>query len=267
MPEGHTIHRLAREHTAHFAGAPVSLSSPQGRFRAAAEVLDGITLRRVDAYGKHLFYRFDGDRVVHVHLGLYGKWWPFTPPAPPTTHQVRLRIDDGAHGADLTGPTTCELLTTEGAAGVTARLGPDPLRRDADPDRAWSRLARRRGPIGVAIMDQAVVAGVGNVYRAEALFVNGIHPEQPGSSLTRDQWDALWSTLVRMLRQGVTDGRIVTVDPDELGVARRAIPTAEGRYVYKREACIRCGNAIRRWDLAGRWAYACPVCQPLAARP
>ena len=74
MPEGHTIHRIAREHRSHFVGDDVRVSSPQGRF-VDAERLTGRALRAVEAYGKHLFYEFDGRRYVHVHLGLFGRVW------------------------------------------------------------------------------------------------------------------------------------------------------------------------------------------------
>ena len=195
---------------------------------------------------------------MHVHLGLYGKFWPFSPPGQPTERQVRLRLEGATAGFDLTGPTVCELLDPDGVASVLNRLGPDPLRKDADPDRAWVKLARRRGPIGVAIMDQTVVAGVGNVFRAESLFVHRIHPERPANTLARPEWDGLWSTLRAMLRKGIRSGRIVTVDPRDPDV-----DDGRTRYVYKQDACARCGTPIRRWDLAGRWAYACERCQPL----
>src|SRR5205814_8469026 len=106
MPEGHTIHRLARDHTRAFGRGPVEVSSPQGRFAGGAALVSGTTLKKVDAYGKHLFYRFEGDRIVHVHLGLFGKFWPFVPPAPAVNgRQVRMRLLGPAAGTDLSGPT------------------------------------------------------------------------------------------------------------------------------------------------------------------
>ena len=256
VPEGHTIHRIARDHTRTLAGRPVGLSSPQGRFAAGAALLDGTTLRSVEAWGKHLFYRFEGDRVLHIHLGLYGKFWPWVPPGTDSHRQVRLRLTGEAHGYDLTGPTACEVVGLDERAAVLARLGPDPLRRDADPSIVPARLLRRRGPLGVALMDQSVVAGIGNVYRAEALFVHGLHPELPSNTLTADQWVDLWATLVRMLRDGVRQRRIVTVRADP------RVHDGRQRYVYKQDLCAYCATPIRRWDLAGRWAYACERCQP-----
>jgi endonuclease-8 len=164
MPEGHALHRLARDHSGYFAGKPVAVTSPQGRFSEGAARVDGVRLERVTAYGKHLFYEWASGDVVHVHLGLFGKFWTFgapTAPAPRDTVRMRLRAD--GHTVDLTGPTECRLTDDAGVAAVLARLGPDPIRRDGDPERAWPKLQRRASPIGLALMDQSVIAGVGNV--------------------------------------------------------------------------------------------------------
>ena len=258
MPEGHTIHRLARLHNERLAGKPLAVSSPQGRFAESAALLDGSVLRKVEPYGKHLFYDWGGGRFVHVHLGLYGKFLDG-----PTSGQVRMRMDDGAGTvADLVGATACELIDPETRVGILARLGPDPLGRRPDPERAWKRISTSSTPIGKALMDQSVLAGVGNVYRAEALFALGVHPERPARQLTRDQFEQLWSWIVKALKLGLNEGRIITVGPPEDKRRRSRIPTDEGRYVYKQEHCRRCGTEVRRWDMAGRWAYACPCCQP-----
>jgi endonuclease-8 len=270
VPEGHTIHRLARDHAEWFAGRTVSVSSPQGRFAAGAAQLDGRQLVTTDAYGKHLFHRYDDGRSVHVHLGLFGKVFHHAlaphsgPPQPRET--VRYRViaagRDGGHAIDLVGATACELLTEPEVEAIVARLGPDPIRDDADPERAWAALQRRSVGIGRALMDQAVLAGVGNVYRAEVLFVHGLHPEVASRDVDRATWDAMWSTLVTWLRRGVKERRIITVDPKEVGVTRSRIRRADATYVYHQAQCRRCHTPVRRYDLAGRWAYACETCQP-----
>ncbi|MTV24364.1 Fpg/Nei family DNA glycosylase [Nitriliruptoraceae bacterium ZYF776] len=272
MPEGHTLHRLARDHAAMFAGHPVAVSSRNGRFADAAALLDGAVLTATDAYGKHLFHRFEGDRTVHVHLGLFGKVLhqrlvdgddPDAPRAPAEPRETsRYRVVGPSDAIDLVGATACDLLGPDEVDALVARLGPDPLRRDADPDRAWAALQRRSVGIGRALMDQAVVAGIGNVYRAEILFVHGLHPEVPAREVPREVWDAMWADLVTWLRRGVRQRRIVTVDPDEAGKPRSRMRRDEATYVYKQETCRRCGDDVRRWDLAGRWAYACETCQP-----
>lgn len=271
MPEGHTIHRLARDLKPLLVGRPLGASSPQGRFDDGAAVLDGRVLRRIEPYGKHLFFDFEGGVLVHVHLGLYGK---FTvqrhvdaPPAPPRG-AVRLRLDTGAVTVDLNGPTDCSLVTRADRRAILARLGPDPIRPNADGTAALARIARSRAPIGTLLLDQAVIAGVGNVFRAEALFVTGINPHRAGLDLAGVEADALWTTITAMLRQGVRDGRIVTVDPAEVGFpSRRRVPRGEATYVYKRAHCLRCGSPISTVTLAARTCYFCAVDQPLPASP
>jgi endonuclease VIII len=262
VPEGHTIHRLARDHASWFAGQRVQVSSASGRFADAAALLDGQILEATDAYGKHLFHRYEGPRYVHIHLGLFGKVPVHDAPAPPPRATSRYRVAGAERAIDLIGATACDLLTADEVDAILARLGPDPIRRDADPDRAWAALQRRSIGIGRALMDQAVLAGVGNVYRAEVLFVHGLHPDVPAREVSRETWESMWSTLVEWLRRGVRQRRIITTDPAEIGTPRSRMRRDQSLYVYKQDACKRCGDAIRRWDLAGRWGYACETCQP-----
>jgi endonuclease VIII len=245
-----------------FAGDRVRVGSPQGRFADAARLLDGTTLIGTDAVGKHLFHRYDTGTVVHVHLGLFGRFFPHPVPPPAPRDTVRYRVVGSERTVDLVGATACELLGDDEVAGIVARLGPDPLRRDADPDRAFAALQRRTVPIGRVLLDQKVVAGVGNVYRAELLYVHGLHPELPARTVTAERWAEMWATLVTWMRSGVRMRRIVTVEPAEVGTPRSRIRRSDATYVYRQQTCRRCGTPIRRWDLAGRWAYACETCQP-----
>ena len=262
MPEGHTIHRLALDHRRDLVGPPLAITSPQGRAGVAAERLDGRALVGIDPHGKHLFYRFERGETLHVHLGLYGRFRRFAVPGPVPRPTVRLRLRGAEWLVDLIGPTVCSLVDPAAEAAIRLRLGPDPLRRDADPEEAWRRLRRRRISIGAALLDQRILAGVGNVFRAEALFVCGIDPRRPCPAITRADFDAIWTTVEAMLRLGVKDRRIVTVDPKELGVPRSRIPAHSARYVYRRPECLRCGAPVERFMLAARWAYRCPACQP-----
>jgi endonuclease-8 len=265
VPEGHTIHRIARDHGALLAGRPVSVASPQGRFSDSASRLDGRVLDGIEPYGKHLFYDWGDGDVVHVHLGLFGKYRVHRHPGaapPPPVGAVRMRLATDEVTVDLAGPTDCSLGTPGDRDAIVARLGPDPLRRDADPKAFVNRVTRSRAPIGGLLLDQSVVAGVGNVYRAEALFVHGIHPTTPGRSLDPAEAGALWDTVGAMLRQGVKDNRIVTVSREELGKPRSRVTRAEATYAYKQSTCRRCGSTIERFELANRTAYACPTCQP-----
>jgi endonuclease-8 len=267
VPEGHTLHRLAREQTTLFAGRPVHVTSPQGRFAAGAELLDGRVLDEVTAYGKHLLACF-GAEILHVHLGLYGTFTGGTgvPPAPRGALRMRW-LADGPDGAgvwtDLRGPTTCEVLTPPAVDGLLARLGPDPLRRGADGAAAYARIARSRTPIGALLMDQSVLAGVGNVYRAELLFRHHLSPFRPGRDVDPGLWARMWADLVTLMRSGVRMGRIVTTLPEHRTRRRGAATRADAHYVYRRTGlpCRVCGTEVRTQVMVGRNLYWCPVCQ------
>ena len=269
MPEGHTLLRLALDLDAAFGGRHVRVTSPQGRFEESAAILDGRVLRAAEATGKHLFLDFDQEDVVHVHLGLYGKLaGPRGPPRrgrrPAPVGAVRMRlVADGAdgHGAgtaygDLRGATQCALVTPAEREAVLDRIGPDPLKPDADPDRAWQRIRRSRAPIGGLLMDQSVLAGVGNVYRAEVLFRHRLDPMRPGRTLRVSQWQAVWDDLVELM----AGGRAQRPDRDAAPRGPRGGPPAAAarrrtgqHYVYRRD-----GQAA--WSAGRR-------CGPGAGRP
>ncbi|WP_395105752.1 Fpg/Nei family DNA glycosylase [Actinomadura sp. SCN-SB] len=268
MPEGHTIHRLAAEHRRLFGGWRVGASSPQGRFAAGARLLDGRVVVDADAHGKHLLVGFDGDRVLHVHLGIYGTYGMGAGVAPAPTGAVRLRLVGEAGWADLRGPNVCEVLDRGEVKVLRDRLGADPLRADADPEVAWRRIARTRTCVGVLLLDQSVVAGPGNIYRAEVLFRQGVHPGVQGRALGRRRWEAIWDDLVVLMAEGVRTGRIDTVRPEHTPEAMGRPPRVDDHggevYVYRRAGlpCLVCGHGVRTAVLAGRNLFWCPVCQP-----
>ena len=265
MPEGHTLHRLARLHQRRYAGAPVRVSSPQGRFAAAS--VDGQELRQATAWGKHLFHHYVGGTTVHVHLGLYGKFteWPRSADEamPDPVGAVRMRMVGAEYGTDLRGPTVCEVIDEAQVADVVARLGPDPLRRDADPAWPWARISKSRRPIGALLMDQTIIAGVGNVYRAELLFRHGIDPYRSGRAIGDAEFAAAWTDLVELMKVGLRRGKIITVRPEHDHGAPSYGPGRPRTYVYRRagEACRVCGTAIRTAELEGRNVFWCPTCQ------
>ncbi|WP_031070495.1 Fpg/Nei family DNA glycosylase [Streptomyces sp. NRRL S-118] len=267
MPEGHTIHRLAADHRERFGGRSVRVTSPQGKFSDAAALLDGTVLETAEAHGKHLFLGFGRDTWVHIHLGLFGKVAFGDAPAPPPTDTVRLRIAGPASWMDLRGPTACALITGPEKRAVHDRLGPDPLRAGDDPEKAWRRISKSRTTIAALLMDQKVIAGVGNVYRAEVLFRHGIDPYRAGKDLRRDQWDALWADLVALMREGVRTNRIDTVRPEHTPEAMGRPPRVDDHggevYVYRRAnlPCHVCGGGIRTAGLAARNLFWCPACQ------
>ncbi|MEU6606720.1 DNA-formamidopyrimidine glycosylase family protein [Streptomyces shenzhenensis] len=267
MPEGHTIHRLAQDYAGRFRGLPARVSSPQGKFSDAAALLDRAELTRTEAHGKHLFLGFRDADWVHIHLGLFGKVAFGDAPAPPPTDTVRLRLANTTSYVDLRGPTTCALITDAEKRAVHARLGPDPLRDDPDPAAAYARIRRSRTTIAALLMDQKVIAGVGNVYRAEVLFRHGIDPYRTGRHLRPAEWDAIWADLVALMREGVRHNRIDTVRPEHTPEAMGRPPRVDDHggevYVYRRagQPCHICGTAIRTAGLAARNLFWCPTCQ------
>ena len=277
MPEGHTLHALGGSIDRAFAGAPVTVSSPQGRFADGAALLDGRVLREASAWGKHLFAEFDGDAWLHVHLGLIGKFAVHrrasTAGMPagqvPVQGQVRLRLANDGWVGDLRGPNLCAVVTPEEVLAVHARLGPDPLRPDADPDLAWRRITGSGRSIAELLMDQAVVAGVGNVYRCELLFRHRVDPFRPGKEIRPATWRAMWQDLVVLMPLGVAAGQILTRQDQveaataELAARGRITKPPRSSYVYKRpgEPCRVCGSRVRTQVVAGRNLFWCGRCQ------
>ncbi|MFE1500194.1 Fpg/Nei family DNA glycosylase, partial [Streptomyces albidoflavus] len=203
-------------------------------------------------------------------LGLFGKVTfgdTVDAPAPPPTDTVRLRIAHQDGYVDLRGPTTCALITDAEKRAIHERLGPDPLRDGDDPARAWARISKSRTTVAALLMDQKVIAGVGNVYRAEVLFRHGIDPYRAGKDLTAGEWDAIWTDLAALMREGVQANRIDTVRPEHTPEAMGRSPRVDDHggevYVYRRATmpCHLCGTEIRTAILSSRNLFWCPACQ------
>jgi len=331
MPEGHSVHRIARQFDRNFVGRPLLASSPQGRFVEGAAVLSGRTATEVRAVGKQMFLEFDDDLWLRVHLGMYGAWdfageilvdptiasangrmgqtnqrgtdlgdpildsagenslssigaprrsrvhvrmseqttgladegdeWP-----PPVVGQVRLRLLTDVTCADLRGPTACELQTPDEVAATIAKLGPDPLVDDvAEGEERFTSVVRRKPTaIGLLLMDQNVVSGIGNVYRAELLFRARQNPHTPGRDVPEEVVRGLWRDWVRLLAIGVETGQMMTMDDLDPDAYRAAMASRDDRHwVYHRAGlpCRVCGTTIVVEEAAGRKLYWCPSCQ------
>lgn len=319
MPEGHSVHRIARQFQANFVGHEVAASSPQGRFVDGAAVLNGRRMLGTFAVGKQMFSEFTGDTWLRVHLGIYGAWdfagdvsttlgqtgeysrrqpgvrvedsrgetslasigaprrtrlhmaeeereqeleqWP-----PEPVGAVRLRLLTEATCADLRGPTVCEVLDPAQVDAHIARLGPDPLVDGgrAAEDRFTTKVLSKRTPIGILLMDQSVVAGIGNVYRAEMLYRAGIDPHRPGNSLTEEQVRDLWRDWKKLLKIGVEVGQMMTIDGLRGQRKLDALRNREDRHwVYGRagDPCRTCGTPIALEEMQARKLYWCPGCQ------
>lgn len=261
VPEGHTLHRLARDQQRMFGGTVLTASSPQGRFAEGAARLDGQELLRTKAYGKHLLHHYGNGAILHVHLGLYGKFTTGHGEPPEPRGALRLRLANSEAWTDLRGATACELMTPDQVDLLLARLGPDPLNPKADPAPALRRIERSRAPIGVLLMDQSVLAGVGNVYRAEVLFRARLDPLRPGRDLPTQLWDEIWDDLVVLMRAGVRSGRIVTTRAQDRSAGR--VTRDQAHYVYRRTGlpCRICSTPIATGKLGARNLFWCPTCQ------
>ena len=257
MPEGHSIQHAARSQRPFLKGRELRVSSPQGRFIEGAERLDGRKCKDVEAWGKHLLYPFIGGLHLHVHLGMYGRIREHAHAVEPLG-AVRVRLEAPDRVVDISGPAACEVLDKVGREALLARLGPDPLRRDAEPERAWKRIARSRVALGQMLMDQSVVAGIGNIYRAELLWRARLHPRLPGRELEHSAWEALWADTVRWMEIGADTGLIVTVENHRPNSRRD-----RSRFnIYKKPTCPRCGTPTTTFTLATRKVYCCEVCAP-----
>lgn len=265
MPEGHTLHRLARLHQQRFAGAPVRVSSPQGNFAVGAAAVDGRVLVKAEAWGKHLLHHYDSGLVVHIHLGLYGTFTDASTPLGPPVGQVRMRMVGTEFGTDLRGPTVCEVIGQPELDAIAARLGPDPLRPRTDGSAAFARISHSRRPIAALLMDQRVLAGVGNVYRAELLFRHNISPFRPGTAVDDDTWSAMWTDLVALMKIGLRKGKIHVVRREHNHGDPSYAPDRPRTYVYRRTGhpCRICTTPISHQELDGRNLFWCSTCQPV----
>ncbi len=338
VPEGHSIHRIAMQFRRNFAGSRVAASSPQGRFAAGAADLDGRVMLDASAIGKHLLVEFEGDRILHVHLGLYGAWdfageieadatlasangrmgqtnqrgtfieavagdQAFHPDALPESslnsmgapRRTRLRMAESEKGedvelenfppepigqvrvrllteravADLRGPTACEVFDPQQVAQLVAKLGPDPMHDSgkAAEDRFVAAVRRSATPIGLQLMDQSVVAGIGNVYRAELLFRARLNPHTPGKDIPVPTLRKLWRDWAHLLEIGVRTGQMMTRDDlDTEEAYKRALASREERhYVYKRTGLKspRGRGQVVMEEMGGRNLYWAPGWQTL----
>jgi len=304
VPEGHSVHRIALQFERDVVGHAVAVSSPQGRFAEGAAVLDGRTVLESTAVGKHLLLRFEGDLFLHVHLGLYGAWdflghvSPLFPDGkagssigaprrrravrlsetehetdtdldefpPPPIGAVRVRLQTEETVADLRGPTACEVMDPSQVETLLARLGPDPAADDSDAarDRFVTKLRKTATPVGLVLMDQSVVSGIGNIYRAELLYRAALDPHTPGKQVPLELANELWADWALLLEDGIRTGMMITrrgLTATERSKAVRS--RAERNYVYKREGlpCRVCGTNVLLEEIGARKLYWCPVCQ------
>lgn len=221
----------------------------------------------VDEQGEDSVASIGAPRRSRVRMAEHDKESEATfsfPPEP--VGQVRVRLLNERVCADLRGPTACEVLTPAEVDAVMQRLGPDPANANTPEERARfiERAAKKSTPIGLVLMDQSIVAGIGNVYRAEMLFRAGLDPHTPAKQVGERVLGALWDDWAHLLDIGISVGQMITIDGLEGDAYQRALVERDERHsVYKLEGspCKRCGTNIVLEEFGARKLYWCPGCQ------
>lgn len=274
MPEGDTIKRAAN--ALHRALAGQVVTRFQTGLAQLAKVdrdapIAGRTVERVESVGKHLLFRFSGGLTLRTHQRMNGTWHLYRPGERWRKPRASMRVvletaDFVAVGFDL--PVADFFTDAQLARDPELRaLGPDLLAPDFDPAEALRRFrARGTVPASFALLDQRVMAGVGNQYKSELLFLEGVHPRAPVSSLPDETLLGLIERARELLRQNTEIAASLYRGPRR--TTRRADPGAHF-WVYGRagEPCRKCGTpiAFAKEGLAARVTYWCPRCQPEVA--
>ena len=268
MPEGPQVARYARLQSEKLCGHPVRADSPNGRADDVAALIDGATLLGIEAVGKHLLYDFGEDRLLHVHLGRFGNFHQGAMPLPEVRGVLRFRLYTASDWFELRGAIAIEIYDAAMRDLLEGRIGPNPLDPAAKPKRAYDKIVASRTAIGLQMMDQSIVAGIGNIYRSEALFLSGIDPRDPGPTLTLKTWRAIWKDLARLMLHGADVGRIVTTWPKDRTKATGPVRRNDRFYVYHRTGlpCRRCGTLVCEHELGKRRVFWCPQCQPRSSQ-
>lgn len=258
MPEGDTLHRTARTLRAAIVGKRIKRFASS---RILSRDLAGKHVTSVEARGKHLLIHLDDRRTIQAHFGMTGSVHVYKPGErwrrPEGTARILIEFDDYVV-VGFAIPTLRLVTAIDDAPRAVAHLGPDVLADTFDANEATHRLrALGDTPIGVAIMDQRAVAGVGNIYKSETLFSVGIDPFAPVSSLTDEQLHAIVDRARRLMKSNL-QGRTMRTTTSNVGTGQRY-------YVYRRShrPCVRCGTLIKmqRQGEQARSTYYCPRCQ------
>jgi endonuclease-8 len=227
----------------------------------------GTDLAVHDADGENSMHSIGAPRRTRVRMAEQEKEIDQLETFPPEpVGQVRVRLLTDTVSADLRGPTACEVLDPAQVDAVMNRLGPDPQLDDTPEaeQRFVDTVRKKPTRIGLLLMDQSVVSGIGNVYRAELLFRAKINPHAPGKSLSEETLRTLWRDWAHLLSIGVATGQMMTMD--DLGADAYVLAMknrADRHWVYKREGlpCRVCGTHITLEEMGARKLYYCPKCQ------
>ncbi len=260
VPEGPQVARHARLQAERLVGKRIHADSPNGRSDEVAAIVDGKTLRGIEAIGKHLIYDFGLERYLHVHLGRFGKFVEGEMPLREPQGMLRFRMYSTTYWYELRGAIAIEMFDASMRALLENRIGPSPLDAGADPMLAYAKIVKSRAPIATLLMDQSIVAGIGNIYRCEVLFLNRVDPALPGNALAKKTWKNIWRDLERLMADGAKIGRIVTTWPKDRRKPTGAVKAGDRFYVYHRDGlpCLWCGTIVKMGTFANRNVYWCP---------
>ena len=272
LPEVETVRRRLEPHVAGRRLTQVEVRDAKlvGRddARRVEERLTGRTILAIDRRGKYLLVRLDGEETLISHLRMTGNWLLCADGEPRHTRAV-LTLSDATvvAYADARRFGTWDLLTNdETASYLAARLGPEPIDSDFDGAVLKAAFAGRRAPVKALLLDQRLVAGVGNIYADEALHAACIHPDTPAGRLRQPQLDRLATTTREALEEGIrAQGASISDFRDPEG----GYGSMQERFrVYGRdgEPCIVCGSEIIKSRCAGRGTHVCLTCQPKPRR-
>jgi formamidopyrimidine-DNA glycosylase len=238
---------------------------------AAAEfeqALAGSTFSDFDRRGKFMLFGLDDGRFLVVHLRMTGKLQVVPQTTIPDKHVhvvIDLDNDTSLHFQDTR--KFGRMWLTDDVDLVLTKLGPEPLGAAFTPDYLAEKLASRKASIKALLLDQGIVAGVGNIYADEALFRARIHPARVGGSLSPDEIDRMYAAIVALLT------RAIELQGSSLGTSSLQNYSRPGgqpggfqeeHWVFRRtgEPCVNCGHPIERSVIAQRSTHFCPVCQP-----
>ena len=275
MPEGDTIFRTAR--SLHKALAGHRVINFDTAYAHLARVNDdhpiaGKTIERCEAAGKHVLIVFEGDLILRTHMRMNGSWhlyrhgerWWRGPQA------MRVRVDTADWVAVAFDVPVAEFVTAKQLASTdpVAALGPDLLGAAFDRDEAIRRV-RTAGalPIAQALLNQRLVAGIGNVYKSEVLFLGGVHPDTPASAVEQEALERIMDLARKVLQDNVVPGTPAAIQTyRSLRRTDRRSDPSDSLWVYSRagQPCRRCGTAIssKKMGLDARATYWCATCQP-----
>jgi endonuclease-8 len=267
VPEGDTVWRIANRLSPVLSGRRVTglrLTTPALTSEARRHRVEGSTIRSVEARGKHLLVRFSTGVALHTHLGMTGSWHLYRAGSrwQQPAHLARVVLEAAGVVAVCFVPRVVELVAEadESAHSSLPALGPDVVSAEFDADAAVARLrAHASAAIGIALLDQTALSGIGNIYKSEVLFLRGVDPFAPVAAFDAARLRRIVETANKLMRRSV-------VAP----VRRTAGGGAGGQYwVYgrARRPCRRCATLIRaaRQGTPSRTTYWCPRCQPTVA--